>query len=64
MICIAGHYPTHTCSKGLSNHVDALSVWPFFQQEMLKQLKYVLVRFEKGAITTFELFLKVITLIA
>ena len=40
-------------SKGLSNHVVCLSVRG---QKILKQLKYAVIRSEKGTIITFELF--------
>ena len=43
---------TRMCSKGLSNHVVHLSV----DKEILKKLKYVVIRSEKGTITTFALF--------
>ena len=41
----------------LSNRVDVcLSVCLSIDQKILKQLKYMVIRSEKGTITTFELF--------
>ena len=40
------------CNKGLRNCVVRLSM----DKEILKQLKYVVIRSEKGNITTFEPF--------
>ena len=63
------------CNKGLSNHVDVcLSVHLSVRlvcpsvdkniENTNNQLKYVVICSEKGIITMFELFLKVIALIA
>ena len=43
-------------SKGLSNRVVCLSVGLSVDKEILKQLKYAVIRSEEGTITTFALF--------
>ena len=46
------------CSKGLNNRVDVCESMDKNIENTNNQLKYVVIRSEKGTITTFELFLE------
>ena len=47
--------PHYTVSIGLSNRVD-VCLWTKILENTNNQLKYAVIRVEKGSITTFELF--------
>ena len=57
--CMCSNYTTRMHSKGLSNRIVCLSVCLSMDKKNIEntnnQLKYAVIRYEKGTITTFDL---------